>query len=82
MSSCNCPIHIYIYNIHIGGWGEERSGPTGKSASFRSCVRARGLVVRWEWRSKSAAAFSLFPFVSPRPSLFPSGAKVSPNEFK
>ena len=56
--------------------------PTGKSASFRSCVRARGLVVRWEWRSKSAATFSLFPFVSPRPSLFPSGAKVSSSEFK
>ena len=29
-------IHIYIY-IYIGGWGVS---PTGKSASFRSCVRA------------------------------------------
>ena len=45
--------------------------PTGKSASFRSCVRARGLVVRWKWRSTSVARIFPFPFCGAQAFPFP-----------
>ena len=48
-----------------GAWGsglKSPGPPTGKLASFRSCVRARGLVVQWEWRSMTLAR--VFPFPS------------------
>ena len=39
---------IYIY-IYIGGWGKKSgAAPTGKSYSFRSCVRASGRARRGE----------------------------------
>ena len=44
-------------NAWIGGWGVT---PTGKS--FRSFVRARGLVARWNSSPNRGREFSLFPF--------------------
>jgi hypothetical protein len=44
--------------------------PTGKSisVSVRACVRARALVVRWEFGQILIAPLSLFPFP---PAAFP-----------
>ena len=33
--------------------------------SFRSGVRTRDLVAKWNWISKGAAVFSPFPFLAP-----------------
>ena len=52
--------------------------PTGKSASFRSCVRARDLVVRWEWRSTTLAGVFPFPFFAAQAFPFPFEEEAFP----
>ena len=66
-------MYIISLSIYIGGWGGEtvQVPPTGKSASFRSCVRARGLVVRWKWRSTTVAHVFPFPFCTAQAFPFP-----------
>jgi len=64
----------------IGDWVGEtlQVPPTGKSASFRSCVRARGLVVRWEWRSTTVGHVFPFPFCTAQAFPFPFEEEAFP----
>ncbi len=55
---------IYIYIYEVGGSETNREIDFG----FGSCVRARALVVRWEFGQILIAPLSLFPFL---PAAFP-----------
>ncbi len=62
-------IYIYIYISEVGG-----VSPTEKLfrvVLWRACVRARGLVVEWNFASNVTAQISLFLFGLRRLSLFP-----------
>ena len=64
----------------IEGWGGETNREI--DFGFGSVVRARGLVVRWEWAQNvviRARPLSLFPFGRGRSSLFPWRSTLPPN---
>ena len=75
---------IWHYSLHAG-WAVSSIVSVSSIASevgggggfgfvwFRSCVRARGVVVEFDLASIVSATLSLFPFGLRRPSLFPCG---------
>ena len=73
---CRLPIYyIYIYiNTHIGGWGDETNREIVSFRFVRSCVRARGLVVEWNFGSIQGLCPFPFPFSDHEPFPFPFGA--------
>ena len=68
-----CDIIFYIvYIIHCLLY--RRLGGESKPGNrFVSCVRARGVVVRWEWTQNVILFTFPFPFSPESLSLFPSG---------
>ncbi len=58
-------------SCYIGGWGDETNREIVSCRAVRACVRARALVVRWNFGSNVRPGFSLFPFLERRPFPFP-----------
>ncbi len=67
--------HIFfLYRNNIGGWGAARNREIVWFGFVRSCVRARGLVVEWNFGSIPGLWGFPFPFSDHEPFPFPFGA--------